>query len=99
MSHAEECHKYGLWRMKCLKTVCLSGRIMNEGDDFSVPGNVALNLVYGGDAEFCDDSGLKAREEKFAKEAAELGAPVNYQTAPEFQNFPDVEPIKPKRKF
>lgn len=92
MSSEAEISKYGLWSMRCLKTVCLCGKIMNEGDDFQVPGNTALTLALNFDAEFLDESGEKAKEEKVEKLARELSAPIDWQAAP--QDFPDAAPIK-----
>ena len=74
-SHAEECSKYGLWKMRALRTIRLCGIHIEAGEDFQVPGNTALNLYYGDgngpDADFIDESGLKAREDRLAKETAE----------------------------
>jgi hypothetical protein len=96
MTPAEEQDKYGVWHMKALKTCHLYGKIIEIGDDFFVPGNTALNLAHGRDAEFIDDDGRKKKEEDLARVARELGAPINYQTAPQFNSFPDEKPIKRK---
>jgi hypothetical protein len=97
MTPEQEHARFGTWHMQCLKTVCLSGKIMEAGDDFFVAGNVALNLAYGRDAVFLDDDGRQKKEQELAKAARELGAPINYQTAPQFNAFPDIKLAKAKR--
>ena len=101
MTREEEISKYGLWKMRALKTCRVYGHQIEIGETFSIPGNNALNFAYGLDAEFVDTEGRRAREEQVEKAAKELKIPVNYQTQPEFASppgvdFPDLAPVKRK---
>jgi hypothetical protein len=97
MSYEEEYSKYGSWMMRALKTCRAYGHQIEIGETFILPGNSALNFCYGGDAEFVDTDGRKAKEAAFLKMEQELSAPVDYQTAPQFNEFPDAGAVKRKR--
>ena len=98
MTFEEEHKKYGTWKMKALKTCRAYGHQVEIGETFQLPGNAALNFAYGVDAEFVDEDGRKAKEEQLLKDAASLAAPVDYQTAPQFSEFPDrADQAKVKR--
>jgi hypothetical protein len=93
-TYEEEIANYGLWKVRALRTCRAYGHQVEIGETFELPGNNALNFCLCGDVEFVDIDGRKAREDELDRAAKALGAPVDYQTAPQFSQFPDPAPIK-----
>jgi hypothetical protein len=98
MTHEQEAKRYGYYPMIALKTICLSGHIINPGEKLTVLGNTAHSLFSDDSAEFVSD-GRREKELAVEKAAAELSMPIKLEnepayTHPGFSEFPDAAPIK-----